>query len=145
MGHTTALGVDLHYFSRDVEFHRKVFVEKAMSFLMIETAQLTSLETVVELKNQLKAKDSELQALKEKETELSQKIDKISENMVFINENLKGQIDIQKYITDQIQAATQKMEEQRKQKETESDIDKAERLERELQTVREKLKNQKQA
>ena len=38
MGHTSSLGVDLHYFSRDVEHHRKQYAEKAMPFLRLETA-----------------------------------------------------------------------------------------------------------
>ena len=30
IGHTSALGVDLHYVSRDVEHHREIYPEKAM-------------------------------------------------------------------------------------------------------------------
>jgi integrase len=51
MGHLSSLGVDLHYFSHDVEFHRKIYIEKAMPNLRIESP--TPLEHEVIIKQQL--------------------------------------------------------------------------------------------
>lgn len=48
MGHTSSLGVDLHYFSRDVELHRKQYAEKAMPFLRLETATPSESEKQIE-------------------------------------------------------------------------------------------------
>jgi predicted transcriptional regulator len=48
MGHTSSLGVDLHYFSRDVEHHRKQYAEKAMPFLRLETATPSETEKQIE-------------------------------------------------------------------------------------------------
>jgi hypothetical protein len=50
MGHTSALGVDLHYFSRDVEFHRQQYIKKAMPNLTIGSA--IPLEYEVRIKEQ---------------------------------------------------------------------------------------------
>ena len=47
MGHTSALGVDLHYFSRDVEHHRQVYCEKAMPHLRLETATPSETDKIV--------------------------------------------------------------------------------------------------
>lgn len=52
MGHT--LGVDVHYFSTDVEFHRQLYKEKAMPFLKIERELSPETEqTIKELQGQL--------------------------------------------------------------------------------------------
>lgn len=59
MGHTSALGVDLHYFSRDVEFHRKVFIEKALPFLRIETHTPSETEKQIE---ELRKENAELRS-----------------------------------------------------------------------------------
>lgn len=48
MGHTSSLGVDLHYFSRDVELHRNQYAEKAMPFLRLETATPSESEKQIE-------------------------------------------------------------------------------------------------
>lgn len=45
MGHT--LGVDEHYFSRDPEYHRKVYEEKAMPNLTIESETPTETAKIV--------------------------------------------------------------------------------------------------
>jgi len=58
MGHT--LGVDIHYFSEDSDYHRKQYVEKAMPFLRIE--QPTPSETEEVLAKQAK----EIEELKKK-------------------------------------------------------------------------------
>lgn len=47
MGHTSALGVDLHYFSRDVEHHRLIYEEQAMPHLRLETATPTETDRVI--------------------------------------------------------------------------------------------------
>lgn len=48
MGHTSSLGVDLHYFSRDIEHHRRQYAEKAMPFLRLETATPSETEKQIE-------------------------------------------------------------------------------------------------
>jgi len=48
MGHTSSLGVDLHYFSRDVELHRNQYAEKAMPFLRLETPTPSESEKQIE-------------------------------------------------------------------------------------------------
>jgi integrase len=87
MGHTSALGVDLHYFSRDVEFHRKVFNEKALPFLRIETHTPSETEKQIE---ELRKENAELRsrlenieqsrnsiaALLQRVTELEKKLEK---------------------------------------------------------------------
>jgi site-specific recombinase XerD len=46
MGHT--LGVDDHYFSRDIEMHGKIYKEKAMPFLRIQTRTPSETEKQIE-------------------------------------------------------------------------------------------------
>jgi integrase len=48
MGHTSSLGVDLHYFSRDVEHHRNQYAEKAMPHLRLETPTPSESEKQIE-------------------------------------------------------------------------------------------------
>ena len=60
MGHMSSLGVDLHYFSRDVELHRKQYTEKAMPHLRLETA------TPSETEKQIGKLASENKALQER-------------------------------------------------------------------------------
>jgi len=56
MGHT--LGVDEHYFSTDVERHRKQYREKAMPHLRLETQTPSETEaTITELRQQLEASE----------------------------------------------------------------------------------------
>ncbi|MDH5795226.1 MAG: hypothetical protein OEZ24_03870 [Candidatus Bathyarchaeota archaeon] len=71
MGHTVREGVDEHYRPTDVEFHRKLYAEKAMPFLRLETATPTETEkTIEELRAQLKERDKEIAALKGTVTKL---------------------------------------------------------------------------
>ena len=66
MGHTSSLGVDLHYFSKDAELHRKTYQEKAMPHLRLETATVSESQTAInELTQRLTQKDSEIKELKE--------------------------------------------------------------------------------
>jgi len=66
MGHTSSLGVDLHYFSKDAELHRKIYQEKAMPHLRLETATVSESQTAInELTQRLTQKDSEIKELKE--------------------------------------------------------------------------------
>ena len=66
MGHTSSLGVDLHYFSKDAELHRKVYQEKAMPHLRLETATVSESQTAIKaLTERLIQKDSEIKELKE--------------------------------------------------------------------------------
>jgi hypothetical protein len=48
MGHIVVEGVDEHYRPKDVEFHRKLYAEKAMSFLRIEQATPTETDKVIQ-------------------------------------------------------------------------------------------------
>jgi hypothetical protein len=49
-----------------VKFHRKLYAEKAMPFLRLETATPTETEkTIAELREQLNARDEEIDSLKE--------------------------------------------------------------------------------
>ena len=66
MGHTVKEGVDEHYRPTDVEYHRKLYAEKAMPFLRLETATPTETEkTIEELREQVRDRDGEVKALKE--------------------------------------------------------------------------------
>jgi len=56
MGHS--LGVDDHYFSRDVELHRKVYAEKAMPYLLLGRA------TQTETENEIKTLTAEVEKLR---------------------------------------------------------------------------------
>jgi integrase len=67
MGHTSSLGVDLHYFSKDAEHHRKIYQDKAMPHLRLETATASESQTAInELTQRLTQKDIEIKELKEK-------------------------------------------------------------------------------
>jgi hypothetical protein len=65
MGHTVR-GSDADYKPQDPEFYRKLYAEKAMPFLRLETATPTETEkTIAELKKLLEEKDKEMGAMKE--------------------------------------------------------------------------------
>ena len=65
MGHIVKTGQEEHYRPTDVEHHRKLYMEKAMPFLRLETATPTETEkTIDELKKQLAEKDKEIKQLK---------------------------------------------------------------------------------
>ena len=83
MGHTSALGVDLHYFSRDVELHRKVYAEKAMPFLRLETR--TPSET-----------EKQIEELRRENAELKTKVDRIEASKSGVEALLKRVIDLEK-------------------------------------------------
>jgi integrase len=66
MGHIVRTGQEEHYRPRDVEFHRKLYAEKAMPFLRLETATPTETEkTIAELRQKLTERDQEINAMKE--------------------------------------------------------------------------------
>ena len=71
MGHVVKAGQDEHYRPTDVEFHRKLYAEKAMPFLRLETATPTETEkTIEELREQLKERNKEINALEGKMAKL---------------------------------------------------------------------------
>lgn len=71
MGHTVKVGVDEHYRPQDVDWHRKLYAEKALPYLRIETATPTENEqTIKELQQQLQQRDQELAQLRENMTRL---------------------------------------------------------------------------
>jgi len=79
MGHTVNAGQDEHYRPTDVEYHRKLYSEKAMPFLRLEKATPTETEkTIVELKKQLEERDKQIDAMKVT-------VDKIQPLVEFVN------------------------------------------------------------
>jgi len=72
MGHIVRAGQDEHYRPRDVEFHRKLYAEKAMPFLRLETATPTQTDkTIKELEAQLAKRDKEINDMKQAITNLA--------------------------------------------------------------------------
>ena len=86
MGHASSLGVDLHYFSRDVEYHRKIYKEKAMPHLRLLSRTPSETEkSIEELKTQLSLvtdklleKDKEIELLKEQVVPISKLLEKLT-------------------------------------------------------------------
>jgi len=78
MGHTSMLGVDLAYFSQDPEHHRKIYAEKAMPHLRLETA------TPRETEQTIKEMRKEIEKLRQENLKLQQRLDgtMLSENQV---------------------------------------------------------------
>lgn len=71
MGHVVRTGQEEHYRPQDAEFHRKLYAEKAMPFLRLETATPTETEkTIGELERRLKVRDQEIKAMKETMTKM---------------------------------------------------------------------------
>ena len=66
MGHTSSLGVEIHYLNRDAEFHRKLYKEKAMPHLRLETTTPSESEKQLEqLRKELSDKTVEIKELRE--------------------------------------------------------------------------------
>jgi integrase len=75
MGHTTR-GSDSNYTPKDQEFYRKLYEEKAMPFLRLETATPTETEkTIVALKKQLEERDKEIEEMKRMMVKLQPLVD----------------------------------------------------------------------
>ncbi|MDH5732474.1 MAG: hypothetical protein OEY88_01645 [Candidatus Bathyarchaeota archaeon] len=68
MGHMTALGTDLHYISRDAEHHRKIYAEKAMPHLRLETQTPSETEKII------KKQQEEIERLKRERITLAEEI-----------------------------------------------------------------------
>jgi len=65
MGHIVKTGQEEHYRPTGVEHHRKLYAEKAMPFLRLETATPTETEkTMAELREQLTKRDQEIEAMR---------------------------------------------------------------------------------
>jgi len=76
MGHTG--GVERHYQSKDPEWHRQQYAEKAMPHLRLETATPTETEKVIqELRAQLMDRNGEVQQLREQLQSFQQDIEYI--------------------------------------------------------------------
>lgn len=70
MGHVVR-GSDANYRPQDPEFYRKLYVEKALPFLRLETATpIESEKQIEELRQQISQKDEEIQGLKQNMTKL---------------------------------------------------------------------------
>jgi len=82
MGHIVKTGQEEHYRPTDVEHHRKLYAEKAMPFLRLETATPTETEkTIEELREQLTKRDQEINTMKKTITERDQEFKAIRETM----------------------------------------------------------------
>lgn len=83
MGHT--LGVDDHYFSRDVELHRKEYAEKAMPYLTLETETPGEMKTIIEQQSmeleRLKKETEELRAQAVENVELKRRIQRTEKKL----------------------------------------------------------------
>jgi len=67
MGHVVQSGQEEHYRPRDVEFHRKLYAEKAMPFLRLEQSTPTETEKVIEdLRNQLAERNGTVRDLQDR-------------------------------------------------------------------------------
>ena len=92
MGHTVR-GSDANYKPQDPEFYRKLYEEKAMPFLRLETATPTETEkTIVELKKLLEERDKEIQSMKETMTKIQPLVDFV--NSFDTPEHLKKSLDL---------------------------------------------------
>jgi len=92
MGHIVKTGQEEHYRPTDVEHHRKLYAEKAMPFLRLETATPTETEKkIAELREQLTKRDKEIDALKETVAKIQPVIDFV--NTFTSPRELKDQLD----------------------------------------------------
>jgi len=92
IGHTVKAGQDEHYRPTDLEYHRKLYADKAMPFLRLETATPTDTDrTIKELREQLKERDKEINALEGKMAKLQPLVEFV--NSYDTPENLKRTLD----------------------------------------------------
>jgi integrase len=85
MGHLNAGGVDLHYFSKDVEHHRQVYREKAMPFLRLQSQTPTETEqTIASQQKAIEELKKENQALRLQLQELPELKERIERTELFI-------------------------------------------------------------
>ena len=75
MGHKVKAGVDDHYRPRDLDFHRKLYAEKAMPFLALESATPTETDKVIRVQQK---KIEELETKLEKVEPLAEAIATLS-------------------------------------------------------------------
>ena len=68
MGHTSALGVDVHYISRDVDHHREIYREKAMPHLRLEVASPSETERII------RRQQEEIERLKKERVTLAEEV-----------------------------------------------------------------------
>ncbi len=68
MGHIVREGVDEHYRPKDPEFHRKLYAEKAMPFLRLETSTPSETEKII------KKQQEEIERLKKERITLAKEI-----------------------------------------------------------------------
>lgn len=86
MGHTSALGVDLRYFSKDPEHHRKQYIEKAMPHLRLGT------ETPTDFEKLLAERDGEIAALKKAVQKQDEKLEYQWKALTQANKDLQRDI-----------------------------------------------------
>jgi len=81
MGHTSALGVDLHYFSRDIEHHKQIYREKAMPHLRLETSTPSETDKIIQKQAEeikgLKTRLDEIMLSRNQVQELLRRIEKL--------------------------------------------------------------------
>lgn len=67
MGHVVQAGQEEHYRPKDVEFHRKIYKEKAMPFLRLEQSTPTETEKVIEdLRTQLAERNGTVREMQDR-------------------------------------------------------------------------------
>lgn len=90
MGHVVKAGVDEHYRPKDPEFHRKLYAEKAMPYLRIETATPNETEQIIQkqAEDMERLKDS-IHKLEQKNSELKQKLNGFTLSSGQVSELLK--------------------------------------------------------
>ncbi len=75
LGHISSLGVDLHYITRDPEYHRKLYAEKAAPHLRIETK--TPSETEKQIEDLRKQLDETREKLEERDKQFNSVLKKL--------------------------------------------------------------------
>ncbi|NIN53206.1 MAG: tyrosine-type recombinase/integrase [Nitrososphaeria archaeon] len=84
MGHTSALDVDLHYFSRDVEHHKKQYSEKALPYLRLYKA------TPSETEKTIQSQAEEIAELKRERSETEKRLTQLEKTLESMAKQLQS-------------------------------------------------------
>ena len=103
MGHTSSLGVDLAYFSKDGEYHREIYKEKAMPHLRLETVTRSETEKMLEelkddFEQKLAQKNQDIQELKKENLALKKKLVEVDTRTTMFQKTLAEQFEQMKLI-----------------------------------------------
>ena len=114
MGHT--LGVDEHYFSRDPELHRKMYMEKAMPHLRLETATPSETEReLVDLRKEQEELRDERDFLHKRIGMLEARNDGLANAVYPLKNDASKAIEVAGKLQHQVDILTKKVEELSKQ------------------------------